>query len=240
METDDDSLEAELPAVLENTHRRYLMYCLYLYANPVRLSDIAYQVTVWEDDAADVDVATRCHRTYMSLYHDHLPMLTDAGLVTYDQETDTVTLCAPDAVLPALERRLSREMDTLLAAEQTAFGAPIPDTLPEDLYRALAVPERRAVLSYLLDESEATFAELTDAVASAQTSDGDSADPDTRERVRKTLHHVHLPLLQDTGLVRYDRSANRVELASLSEAVRETVLSATRPLRLTRTDTESN
>jgi hypothetical protein len=48
----DDEIEAEL---LASDRRRYLLYCLYLYASPIRLPDIAYQVTVWEAETPRIE-----------------------------------------------------------------------------------------------------------------------------------------------------------------------------------------
>jgi len=41
-------------------------------------------------NVADIP-AEQVQKVYLSLYHDHLPRLVDAGLLEYDQERDLVT-----------------------------------------------------------------------------------------------------------------------------------------------------
>jgi len=104
--------------LLSERRRRYLLYCLHLYANPLRLPDIAHQVTVWErPDSPEVCMNERL-KAYMSLYHDHLPKLTSADVVRYEQDEDMVEL-GPDAgrIRPSLETRLRHDIDELLSAE---------------------------------------------------------------------------------------------------------------------------
>jgi len=116
-----DRPDAGAESLLSDRRRRYLLYCLHLSATPLRLPDIAHQVTVWErPDSPDVCLKARLE-TYMSLYHDHLPALARAHLVRYQQDEDTVEL-GPDAdrIRPSLETRLRREIDELLGAESTA------------------------------------------------------------------------------------------------------------------------
>jgi hypothetical protein len=112
--------DGDTAALLSNRRRRYLLYCLHLYANPLALPDIAHQVTVWErPDSQDICLKARL-KTYMSLYHDHLPKLAGADVVRYEQDEDLVEL-GPDAdrIRLSLETRLRRDIDDLLSAEGT-------------------------------------------------------------------------------------------------------------------------
>lgn len=108
----------DVESLLDDRRRRYLLYCLHLYANPLCLPDIAHQVTVWEQsDSPGVCLKERL-RTYMSLYHDHLPQLADADLIRYEQGEDMVELGpAADRIRPPLESRLRTDIDDLLSAE---------------------------------------------------------------------------------------------------------------------------
>jgi len=114
----DQSDAPDAESLLDDRRRRYLLYCLHLYANPLRLPDIAHQVTVWErPDSPGVCLKTRL-KTYMSLYHDHIPKLTGADVVRYEQDEDVVELGpAADRITPSLETRLRRDIDDLLGAE---------------------------------------------------------------------------------------------------------------------------
>jgi len=114
----DQSDAPDAETLLSNRRRRYLLYCLHLYANPLKLPDIAHQVTGWErPDAPGVCLKARLE-TYMSLYHGHLPELASAGLVRYEQDEDMVELGSEAGrITPSLETRLRRDIDELLGAE---------------------------------------------------------------------------------------------------------------------------
>lgn len=238
----------EVPAPLDCARRRYLLYCLRLYSNPVRLSDVAYQITVWEGQDTGEDIAKERHRTYMSLYHDHLPELVEADLVAYDQQEDVVELGPrEDEIADALDRALCREVDSLLAAEHSTFGdgegqqsaggtGSGSHTLPETLYRVLAAPERRQLLTYLLEHPQTTLDEAADVLVGWRTADERAVGPADHDRIRTTLHHVHLPALEDAGLVTYDLETEEVRLSSLTGPVREAIRSAARYHRTTRPD----
>lgn len=105
-------------SLLSDRRRRYLLYCLHLYANPVRLPDIAHRVTAWEQPDSPNICLKRRLRTYMSLYHDHLPTLAGADVVRYDQAADSVSLGpAADRIAAPLETRLRGDAETLRRAE---------------------------------------------------------------------------------------------------------------------------
>lgn len=105
--------------------RRYLLYCLFLYTPPMSLAMIADQLTVWKGAPATEALYLRERlQIYNALYHDHLPPLCDADLVTYFQEDDTVDLGpAAGQVKPAVFQALSKEVSELLRAEQRTFDA---------------------------------------------------------------------------------------------------------------------
>jgi DNA-binding transcriptional ArsR family regulator len=229
--------ETDISALLEEVRRRYLLYCLYMYANPVRLSDIAYQIAIWEGEEAVDDIAAERHRVYMSLYHDHLPELADADIVEYDQQEDMVELGANHSeVKDALEQQLSAEIDTLLDAEHTTFDETTPPAASGDLHRALAAPERRQLLAHLCDNPEISLDEATTVLVGWRATEEGTVRPEEREQIQNALHHVHVPLLSERGLITYDEESETIALSSLSDPVRETIRTATRYNRLTRAD----
>jgi hypothetical protein len=77
-------------------------------------------------------------------------------------------------------------------------------------HELLAKERRRTVLS-LLNEGElpVELDSLTERVAA----EGEPAQkaPGTERAVRTSLHHVHLPKLDDAGVLDYDSETNRVE-----------------------------
>lgn len=96
--------------LLSARRRRYALYCLYLYENPVRLADVADRVTEWEQDGTSVPEDRL--RMYTNLYHVHVPKLDDAGVVAYQQDEDVVELAANAARLrPHLEQTAETDLD---------------------------------------------------------------------------------------------------------------------------------
>jgi len=76
----------------------------------------------------------------------------------------------------------------------------------DERHRLLADEERRAVIDVLDDRTGAvSMSDLADDVA--RESDGDS----DRRNVEIQLHHTHLPMFEDAGLVAYDRDAGLVD-----------------------------
>ena len=97
------------------------------------------------------------------------------------------------------------------------------ESATDAIFRALADGQRRALLAYLREATEATVEELT-AVIEGQASGYRRDDHGSDLVVR--LHHVHLPKLADADLVTYDPGSGRVEYVGGSEI--ETLL-ATAP-----------
>lgn len=91
--------DTELPAaetvirLLANQRRRFALSCLLEYENAMTLADLADEVTIKEQDCSiEAISAEEVKRTYMSLYHTHVPKLEEAGFARYDQEQDMVAL----------------------------------------------------------------------------------------------------------------------------------------------------
>ena len=89
-------------------------------------------------------------------------------------------------------------------------------------YRAMASRERRRLLYALLDGEERAVEEVaTVLVGWDATESGTVAHPDDRNLVQLRLVHIHLPLLDDAGLVAYDEERGTVRIASLDETARK-------------------
>jgi hypothetical protein len=87
------------------------------------------------------------------------------------------------------------------------------------LMRVLRHARRRAVLSHLATEPSSaeirsgktyTLEELTDAVAAVETSDETRTPEKIQTEIRISLHHQHLPHLDDCGLLDYEFGDNTV------------------------------
>lgn len=85
------------------------------------------------------------------------------------------------------------------------------DPTHDALFRVLAEPHRRVVCRYLAsrDEGVANVDDLVDHVvhrdgARENVEPEDVGPEDRRRQVEIRLHHVHLPMLSDAGIVEFD------------------------------------
>lgn len=75
-------------------------------------------------------------------------------------------------------------------------------------HQVLADERRRTACDVLAErEHNVRLSDLADTVAGREANDH---APATADAVSATLHHVHLPFLDDVGAVDYDPSTNRV------------------------------
>jgi len=80
-----------------------------------------------------------------------------------------------------------------------------------DWYRLLAASRRRVALDILVDRTAPVDLEdLAGAIAARETNGGE-VDESLVEEVALTLHHVHLPMLADSGVIDYDLAVTLVE-----------------------------
>lgn len=94
----------------------------------------------------------------------------------------------------------------------------------DEIYRALGSRERRRLLHLLLDEEERTVEELATLLLGWDvTVSGTVGDPDDRLRTILRLEHVHLPILDEIGLVSYDPDRGTVRAEQLDAATVELI-----------------
>jgi predicted transcriptional regulator len=77
--------------------------------------------------------------------------------------------------------------------------------LRSELHRLLSDRDRRELLAWLAEQenSQPSLSDLVDAVAK------DSSEAE-RRRVRTTLYHVHLPMLEEADVLQYDPDRQRI------------------------------
>lgn len=87
-----------------------------------------------------------------------------------------------------------------------------PESLDER-YMLLSDERRRVVLDILTDQSEPIELTALSGLVAAAEHDGDVDEvcPSTRERIAVSLHHIHLPKMDDFGVVEYDTDTQAVE-----------------------------
>ena len=77
---------SEIFSLLAADHRRYLLQYLSTHVGSVPLGELAEHLALRENDLT----YDRYERILTSLYHSHLPLLVEGGLVHYDVERETV------------------------------------------------------------------------------------------------------------------------------------------------------
>lgn len=188
---DEDATDPRNPVVdsIADSRRRALLGALLGRSSPADVRELAGRL-------ASADGTDR-RRVRVDLVHAHLPKLERAGLLSWDREESTVAVAAHPALDDPRFRRL-------LEAE----GDGLDETLS-----TLAARRRRLLVTVLRDERRPMpRAELAEELLRRE-SGGDGVGPRERARVVASLHHVHLPMLADAGLIDYDRDADRVAYA---------------------------
>lgn len=135
-----------------------------------------------------------------SLALQHLPILADAGLVAFDRDERT----ARPTDHPAVTRGL---VDRTLLRSLPSPAWRVAETLAD-------VPARRRVVTVLADGGGPfDLHRLVDASAPRSAAVASSADAReaAAERTATELHHLHLPALDDVGLLAYDPADHVVE-----------------------------
>jgi hypothetical protein len=94
----------------------------------------------------------------------------------------------------------------------------------EEIDRLLASRFRRRLVTLLLDDPSRTRAELATVLAGWEaTTNRPMTTPSDRARIEVELHHRHLPLLDDLGVVSYDQTSGRVVLEELDDETRAAI-----------------
>lgn len=92
-----------------------------VFHTPLGLPRAAVYVTEWTQGVPADEVPDERLKIYLRLYHNHVPRLAEADVVTYHQEDDTLELGPHAAELePELERRMAEELPS--RHEQLFFG----------------------------------------------------------------------------------------------------------------------
>lgn len=97
---------------------------------------------------------------------------------------------------------------------EDATGSALDDGVPDRLTRSeccrlLASERRRTVLAVLGGRTAPV--DLRDLAREISVRGDDAMEAGTADRVAVTLHHNHLPRMDDLGLLDYDPGANRIE-----------------------------
>lgn len=111
MADDELTLDSAL-RLLSHAHRRALVDCLDGHDEPIAVADAAADVA--EKAATDSKrhlSAEVVHQVYLTLYHTHVPKLSDDGIVEYNRNRETIRLTERGQQLATILRSLSEQPD---------------------------------------------------------------------------------------------------------------------------------
>ena len=151
----------------------------------------------------EADADTTVSQALLRVRHTLVPKLDAAGLVVPEPDHGTVALSDH----PAFE---DRGIVDVISGEEDADA----DSL-DALFRVLSVGRRRTALDVLSHEFQEIHVEtLAREVAATERGVAGQAVPgEDVAAIRQTLFHVHLPLMDDAGVVEYDPDARTVAYA---------------------------
>jgi DNA-binding transcriptional ArsR family regulator len=199
------ALRREVVRALADPVRAASVSALLERGRPTSLDALVETVAERGDGAALADVggpgrSRREVRDSLALHH--LPILADAGLVAFDRDEGT----ARPTDHPAVTRGL---VDPSLLRS-------LPSQTWQVAERLADVPARRRVVTVLADDPGPFDLRRLVAASSPRSvavAPGVDAREDVAERTATGLHHVHLPVLDDVGLLAYDAANHVVERA---------------------------
>lgn len=200
--SDDNDLDTVFNT-LADPDRRYLVRIVSERA-PTTLTpeDLAASLLARTHESAQAVPDMRRKQALTSLYHVHLPKLSDAGLIEWDQDNDTIDR----GDHPVYQTDI---VDKILEHDQPEDSDP-----PDRLLQALADSRRRDVLSLLKKHDEPTDTETIarNLIANDRDDGPSTVSEDAVQELLVDLRHQHLPRLAEAGVIRYDRDQGTVVL----------------------------
>ncbi|WP_425606687.1 DUF7344 domain-containing protein [Natrinema marinum] len=137
MDTEVDPSDLDvIYGLLSDSDRRYVLY-YFLENERSTIDRIALELAGWKTDAPLESVSDDEKETVsMALRHNHLPRLSDHGLVTFDQRSGDVAVGTEfDSVRSTVKRAREEETPDSVtngAAESFLSRHPVPESTGED------------------------------------------------------------------------------------------------------------
>lgn len=187
-------------------HRREILRTLNTRRLPLTEQRLAESLVAATRKTSSLEGSTTT-KMRMELTHVHLPALESAGLVTWKEAEGTVDL-APHPALS--DPRFGR----LLEIQLTGL---------DEVLSMLSHDYRRIVLTVLEDErTPLSRSQLTHRIRQMAPETPELSIPG-EDTINTSLHHVHLPKLDDEGFINY--TPETAEVAFIGHATLEEVLS---------------
>lgn len=99
---------------------------------------------------------------------------------------------------------------TQISSEQTGAQNEAVELTESERHRLLAARQRRLVVDVLADRAGPVDLEALASTVATLEADSATATSEATAQVEMHLHHAHLPMLDDAGVLDYDPEANRV------------------------------
>lgn len=98
----------------------------------------------------------------------------------------------------------------------------VPARFADDtFYRALGAQRRRRSLAYVLTNEHCSVDELVDVLAGWETVGTEMVPDNCFDLLKVELYHVHLPILEEAGLIEYDEETGKISIEPLADPVKE-------------------
>lgn len=177
-----------------------------------RADELATHVVAEETGKSLMDVTREeAEEVYATLRHAHLPKLEAANLISRSNGEITATQH------PALR---DPKFETMIETDVPGW---------DGILGCLADKHRRIVLSTLHGhDAPMDRSELAGPVARSERTDEVTGNGNSIGEVLQELHHVHLPALDQAGLIEYDRDSGQVSYLGHPELDEEWVLAGKR------------
>lgn len=96
------------------------------------------------------------------------------------------------------------------------------DDHPADIHRVLAHPIRRSLLTVLSNAQSVALNTLAEELVKAnQVPSNETVLDGGTDEIQVMLHHAHLPLMDDVGILEYDPETNMVHVSDRFDTVVE-------------------
>ena len=197
--------DAELLAAAAVPRRRVILTTLRDHGE-LPMSDLATHMVAREEGIPTSEVTdARRDRVLTRIHHQHVPALADTGLVVYEHDEEE----------PRVGPAVWLADDPTFDAVESAFATGRTDEVVGTL---LADPVRERVVSVLREHhGSLALDDLARTVVAAERTDDSPPPEDAVTSAVVSLHHVHLPKLDDVGIVEYDTAERTVEFETVPD-----------------------
>jgi hypothetical protein len=207
MATGDTQTPRRNPAlsVLSRRRRRTILGLLADRPDPIPQTGLSVQIAVRESDqSVETITSEETEHIERELYHRDLPALESVALVEWDRRVETV-----------------RRTDHPLYRDPQ-FGSLVGDDAEfwDDLLPHIADTRRQRLLGILSNANERVPVDTVATkllVREVTAADDKVVSSDGFDALRSELYHVHLPKLDDCGLIEWNRGNETVEYSGHPE-----------------------